>query len=108
MNNIHLPLLAVEGFSQFSDALNSLWSEIWKILLPIGIILLVAYGILVAVTWATAGDEAKQKAAKKRIAYYTAGIVLIFVILTGVPMLIAGLSDWSDQNQLSAVISFLV
>lgn len=98
MNKLKLPLLAVEGFAQFSDALGALWNEIWKILVPIGVIALVAYGIAVAVTWISAGgDEAKKKAAKTKIIYYTTGIAIIFVVLVGVPMIIAGLSDWAGD-----------
>lgn len=98
MNKLHLPLFAAEGFTSFSDALSDLWSEIWEIVLPIGIILLVAYGIAVAVTWIGAGgDEAKKKSAKTKIIYYTTGIILIFVILVGVPMIIAGMSDWAGN-----------
>ncbi len=98
MNKLHLPLLAAEGFNQFSDALKELWGEIWGAILAVGVICLVAYGIAVAVTWISAGgDEAKKKGAKTKIIYYTTGIILIFVILVGVPMIIAGMSDWAGN-----------
>lgn len=100
MNNTTLlPLLsAVNGFSEFADALNDLWSQFWGLLVGIGVTLLVAYGVLVAVIWIGAGgDENKKKQAKTKIIYYTTGIALIFVILVGVPMLVAGLSDWSGN-----------
>ena len=99
MNKLRIPFLAVvEGFAQFSDALGELWSEIWKIIVPIGSIALVAYGIAVAATWiAAGGDEAKKKAAKTKILYYTTGIAIVFVVLAGVPMIVAGLSDWSGN-----------
>lgn len=98
MNKLHLPLLAAEGFTSFSDALKELWGEIWGTILAIGVICLVAYGIAVAATWISAGgDEAKKKSAKTKIIYYTTGIILIFVILVGVPMIIAGMSDWAGN-----------
>ncbi len=98
MNKLHLPLLAAEGFTSFSDALSDLWSEIWKVVVPIGIILLIAYGVAVAATWISAGgDEAKKKSAKTKIIYYTTGIIFIFVILVGVPMIVAGMSDWAGN-----------
>ena len=44
------------------------------------------------------GDEAKKKAAKTKIVWYTVGIGLVFVILVGVPMIIAGMTDWAENN----------
>lgn len=98
-NTLFLPLMsAVDGFSEFADALNDLWAQFWGLLVGIGVSLLVAYGVLVAIAWISAGgDENKKKQAKTKIVYYTTGIALIFVILVGVPMLIAGLSDWSGN-----------
>lgn len=97
-NTTLLPFLAADSFAEFSDALKDLWSQFWGLLVGIGVTLLVAYGILVAITWIGAGgEEAKKKQAKTKIIYYTSGIVFIFVVLVGVPMLIAGLSDWSSS-----------
>lgn len=98
MKNSIMPFVAAEGFDSFGDALKDLWSQFWSVFLSVGGVALLVYGIAVAATWISAGgDEAKKKAAKTKIIYYTTGIILIFIILVGVPMLIAGLSDWSGQ-----------
>jgi hypothetical protein len=99
MNKLRLILLSVNGFAEFSDALARLWSEIWDIIVPIGTIALVAYGLVVAATLITSGgDEAKKRSAKTKITWFSVGIVAIFVILVGVPMLIAGLTDWATDS----------
>lgn len=99
MNKLRLMLLAVEGFAEFSDALARLWSEIWDTIVTIGTIALVAYGLAVAVTLITSGgDEAKKRSAKTKITWFSVGIVVIFIILVGVPMIVAGLSDWATDS----------
>ncbi len=99
MNKLRLALLGVEGFTEFAGAMSDLWKEIWQIIVPIGTIALLAYGIAVAATLiVSGGDEAKKKAAKTKIVWYTVGIGLVFVILVGVPMIIAGMTDWAENN----------
>lgn len=100
MKSTIISFIAAEGFDSFGDALKDLWSEIWGVILAIGIVALVAYGIAVAVTWISAGgDEARKKAAKTKIIYYTTGIALVFIILVGVPMIVTGMSDWAGNYQ---------
>lgn len=98
MKKLQIPFIAAEGFDQFADALSDLWSQIWQAMLIIGSILLVAYGILVAATIIGAGgDDQKRRTAKTKVMYYTIGIIAIFVIMAGVPMIIAGMSDWAGD-----------
>lgn len=98
MNKSMIPLIAAEGFASFGDALKDLWGQIWQVILVIGGVALIAYGVAVAVTWISAGgDEAKKKAAKTKIIFYTTGIALVFIILVGVPMIITGMSDWAGN-----------
>ena len=99
MKRIALPFfIAAEGFESFGDAAKDLWSRIWPIILSVGTIALIIYGLAVALTWVHAGgDEQKRRAAKTKIIFYTSGIVLVFVILVAVPMIITGMSDWAGD-----------
>ncbi len=100
MKSSIIPFISAEGFDTFSDALKDLWSQIWGLILAVGVVFLVAYGIAVAVIWIKAGgDEAQKKRAKTLILYFTTGIILVFVVLVGVPMIVTGLSDWAGNYQ---------
>lgn len=98
-NTLNTFLSAVGSFGEFSDALKSLWSEWWKLLSSLIGIAFLVYGVAMAVTFMGAGeDEAKAKRAKRLAVWYTIALIGVFVVIVGVPMIFAGMSDWAEQQ----------
>lgn len=98
-NTLNTFLSAVGSFGEFSDALKSLWSEWWGLLSGLLGVVFIIYGVAMALTFLGAGDdEAKAKRAKHKMVWYTVALIGVFVIIVGVPMIIAGMSDWAEQQ----------
>lgn len=94
------PFLSAAGdadFSEITDTINSLISQMWVPCIAVASTLCVLWGVYLGIKfWMANGDDQKKKSAKGSIIYFVIGIVIIFLVAVGAPMLIAALSEWAQ------------
>lgn len=108
MNSIQL-LAANQGFTDFADAFKNLFNQIWVPVISIASALAVIWGLYLGFKfWTAAGDETKKKSAKSALISFVVGIVVIFAVAVGAPLLIVALGNWKDdQSKILPILSII-
>lgn len=97
MNNFLVTMLAAGGanFNDFSKVLADLFDSMFTPLIAIASSLAVIWGVYLGLKyWRSGGDENKRKEAKSAVVSFVVGIVVIFIVAVGAPLLITALSQW--------------
>ena len=85
-------------FNNISEEINGLIKSMWTPCLAIAGALAGIWGVYLGIKfWTAGGDEQKKKSAKSAVIQFVVGIVIIFVVAVGAPMLIAALATWSGH-----------
>lgn len=100
---MNISFLAAE-FEDISTAINELINQMWVPCLAVASALTVIWGVYLGFKfWSAAGDEQKKKSAKSAVISFVVGIIVIFVVAVGAPMLIGAMSTWMNDNTTSAL-----
>ncbi|MGN0760566.1 MAG: hypothetical protein ACI4MV_01330 [Christensenellales bacterium] len=99
-------LLAVAGdtgnlenqLQQFGSNLSALMSTIWPWLLGIGLTLIALWGAFIGVKIIKARKAEEKQEAKALVKQLIIGVVAIFLIAMGGPLIIQGLATWAGQS----------
>ena len=99
-------MLAVAGdtsnlqnqLQQFGGNLSSLMSIIWPWLLGIGLTLIALWGAFIGVKIIKARKAEEKQEAKALVKQLIIGVVAIFLIAMGGPLIIQGLATWAGQS----------
>lgn len=92
-------LLAAPNFNDFSGILSDLFESMFTPLISIASALSIIWGIYLGLKyWKSGGDENKRKEAKTAVVSFVVGIVVIFVVAVGAPILIRALSEWMSSQ----------
>lgn len=84
-------------FSDLSGAITELLDKMLSPCLVVATSLAVVWGLYLGIKfWMAAGDEQKKKSAKSSIISFVVGIVVIFAVAVGAPLLIGALSTWAQ------------
>ncbi|MDE6028741.1 MAG: hypothetical protein K2F90_00280 [Clostridiales bacterium] len=109
MNNlfsIAMPFISADGLGMLSDATNWLLDNIWTFCLSIAGTVCAIWGIVLGILYLKSGaDEQKRRLSKAAIVSYVIGIIVIFAVATGTPLVIDMLVDW--RQEYSYAVSFL-
>jgi uncharacterized membrane protein YidH (DUF202 family) len=86
-------------FTTFATALDNLFDQMFTPLISVAIALTAIMGVMLGFKfWKAQGDETKLKEAKHSVWYFVIGIVVVFVVVVGAPMLFGALSDWMNAS----------
>lgn len=92
-------LLAAPNFNDFSGILSDLFESMFTPLISIASALAVIWGVYLGLKyWRSGGDENKRKEAKSAVVSFVVGIVVIFLVAVGAPILIRALSEWMSSQ----------
>lgn len=92
-------LLAAPNFNDFSGILSDLFESMFTPLISIASALSVIWGIYLGLKyWRSGGDENKRKEAKSAVVSFVIGIIIIFAVAVGAPILISALVEWSQSQ----------
>lgn len=92
-------LLAAPNFNDFSGILSDLFESMFTPLVAIASALSVIWGIYLGLKfWRSGGDENKRKEAKSAVVSFVIGIIIIFAVAVGAPILISALVEWSQSQ----------
>lgn len=92
-------LLAAPNFNDFSSILSDLFGSMFTPLIAIASSLAVIWGVYLGLKyWRSGGDENKRKEAKSAVVSFVVGIVVIFLVAVGAPILITALSEWMSSQ----------
>lgn len=87
------------NFTDFSGILSDLFDSMFTPLIAIASSLAVIWGVYLGLKyWRSGGDENKRKEAKSAVISFVIGIVVIFLVAVGAPILITALSEWMATN----------
>ena len=87
-------LIAAE-FTDFSDKIGELIKMLYPPLIAIAVAISVLWGAYIGFKfWSAGGDEQKKKQAKSALISYVIGIVVMFVIAAGTPLVVAAFQTW--------------
>lgn len=82
-------------FNEFGNLVKSLYTAFGPMLLGIVIGASLLLGLWLGLMFIFAGgDEQKVKKAKSSVKYFIIGIVTIFVVAAGLPLIIAAFQNW--------------
>lgn len=103
MKNYLLSILLAPGDSgalennaqDFSNNLRQLINVGIGWIMGILAVLVVGWSIFIGIKWASAKRSEQREEAKSYLKQFIVGIVLIFVLAVGVPLLISGLATWA-------------
>lgn len=102
MNQFNFLLSAVEGdagaMEQFQTHLKELVKKSLGWLIGIGTILVVLWAIYIGVKVLSAKKAEQRIEAKELIKQFILGIVIIFVLIVGAPLLIQTLIAWATSS----------
>ncbi|MGN0797214.1 MAG: hypothetical protein ACI4M5_03325 [Christensenellales bacterium] len=83
---------------QFGNNISGLMSTIWPWLLGIGLTLIALWGAFIGVKIIKARKAEEKQEAKALVKQLIIGIVVIFLIALGGPLIIQGLASWAGQS----------
>lgn len=83
---------------QFGGNLSALMSTIWPWLLGIGLTLIALWGAFIGVKIIKARKAEEKQEAKALVKQLIIGVVAIFIIAMGGPLIIQGLATWAGQS----------
>lgn len=106
MFNFFKSLMAAQGdtgalennLSNFGAQLKSLLDTIWPWLLGIGLACIALWGMYIGVRMIKAHKAEEKQEAKALIKQLIIGILVIFVIAAGLPMIISGIASWAGVS----------
>lgn len=82
----------------FGTAIADLFDSMLDPLITIALSLCAIWGVYLGFKfWRSGGDENKRKEAKSAVFSFIIGIVVIFAVVVGGPILIRALSMWSQN-----------
>lgn len=94
-NFLIFTILAAPNFNDFSGILSDLFQSMFKPLVAVASALSVIWGLYLGLKfWRSGGDENKRKEAKSAVASFVIGIIIIFAVAVGAPILISALVEW--------------
>lgn len=86
-------------FTTFGNTLGGIFDQLFMPLLVVAISLCAIYAVRLGLkVWNAEGDENKWKEAKNAILRFFIGIVVIFAVSVGAPILISALVEWRNQQ----------
>lgn len=97
MENV-VNLLAAADWSELQKVFSDLIDSMFTPLVAIASALAVVWGVYLGLKWwRSAGDENKRKEAKSAVISFVIGVIVIFVVAVGAPLLITALIDWRSS-----------
>lgn len=97
------------NLNTFVEKLETLMDSFWKYAIIALIAIIVVWGIYIGVKIIVANRNEEKVNAKGMLKNLLIGVVIIFVIAIGAPLLIEGLAAWADKptTGLSLITNFL-
>ncbi len=84
--------------AEFSDLIRELYQMMWGPLLGVFVGAAALWGAWVGSRFLFAGgDEQKLKKAKEHLKSFIIGIVIVFVVAAGLPLIVAAFQEWAPQ-----------
>lgn len=106
MNLVNL-IATGETFNDFATILKDLIQQMWKPCIGIASAMTILFALYLGWKFAsTGGDEQKKKSAKAALTQFGIGILVIFVVAVGAPIVIGALVTWGGDNGLPVASVF--
>ncbi len=95
-----------QTFKTFGDVISGLFESMFTPLIAIAVSLTAIWAVFLGLKWwRSGGDEGKRKEAKSAVISFVIGILVIFIVVVGAPLLISALVEWRANNSSLSVIS---
>lgn len=102
---MNITFFAANDFSDVTEAIENLIGQMWGPCVAIASALTVIWGVYLGFKfWAASGDEQKKKSAKSAVISFVVGIIVIFVVAVGAPLLIGAMTQWMNDNTIASVL----
>ncbi len=89
------------GMETFGGQLSALFNVAWPYLLGIGVVLIVGWSLYLGIRFIMAKKAEEKVEAKKLITQLLSGILLIFILVAGLPLIIQGIASWAGVTIVS-------